>query len=473
MRWGRRDRPAGTRAQGLEPAEEAAGLGAGHVGPFPIEVTDPIDQARHPLAHPCLVVLLVLLGDRPLPDVESGLALAPAEVRELDGRHWPVLGEVLALAHREVVDAELQAFARLGSAVGPAALVVGDPGPAVGSGADPVDLASDRRAVEGEREDLLGRGRRWVLVPLEPVGDDHVLGVGPFGLRDRVGGEAGRFPALVQDTPESVGRALDLAVLAVLDDGVHELADPRLESAPRVEPELAREHVLEVAVLERRKAGVRQVHLLALPGAQVRPVALEPPPSRVLPEREDPLQGREPLRLRCPGVGERPAPERARLADGDGFGERQLRGRDPLDPELLHEPGREHDARVTVRVGGGEHDPTPRSAQDHGEQAPLLGQSGPVDLCPRWSGVQRAEVEHRLGTRQAGEVAFEHVQDDHGVEPAAGRRVRGQYVDGVELVADAGRELGPSLSRAELRQERLDRRVRIAGEHFGQLDDRI
>src|SRR4029453_778202 len=105
------------RAERLEAAEEATRLRVRDVAAFLVELADPFDELGQPLPHPRLVLLLDLLGDRPRLDVERRVGLLAAQERELDRLYRPVLGQVVVLLHREVVDAELQALGRLGRAV--------------------------------------------------------------------------------------------------------------------------------------------------------------------------------------------------------------------------------------------------------------------------------------------------------------------------------------------------------------------
>src|SRR5215211_4146795 len=226
------------RAQGLETAEEAARLRVGDVPALLVQLADAVDQPGEALAHPRLVLLLDVLRDRPLLDVERGVGLPPAEERELDRLHRPVLGQVVALVDREVVDAELQALGRLGCAVRTAGLVVGDPRPALRHRADPVDLAADPGPLELEREPALGRGGRRLPVAFEPVADQDRLGVGALGLGDGVRGEARLVPPLVERAFERLGSAIDRPDLAILDDLVHGLADPGLVAPAGIQAEL-------------------------------------------------------------------------------------------------------------------------------------------------------------------------------------------------------------------------------------------
>ena len=99
-----------------------------------------------------------------------------------------------------------------------------------------------------------------------------------------------------------VERALDLAVLAVLDDLVDGLADPRLVADEAAEPQLRRQHVLQLAVLERRELGVRDADGLVQRRAGVGPSALEPPAAGIDAERDQPFErGEASARAARPG----------------------------------------------------------------------------------------------------------------------------------------------------------------------------
>ena len=192
--------------------------------------------------------------------------------------------------------------------------------------------------------------------------------------------------------------------------------------------------------------------------SRVRPVALEPPSARIHAERDESLERGDPFRAGDRVVTQGPAPRRRGLPDRDGLGERRIRNGRPLDPELLDEP-RAGGCLVRMRPARQQHDPLPRAAHDHAEQATLVFQPGAVAVRLRHEPIQGLEVEHRLRQREAGEVPLDGADDDHGVELAARGPMRREDLDGVRLATFPRGEPGTALPGVHRRQERLDRRV--------------
>ena len=106
----------------------------------------------------------------------------------------------------------------------------------------------------------------------------------------------------------------DHALLDLLDDRVHRLADPRVVAARLAEAELVAEHVHQLAGLEVRQAGVRDADRLVQRTPRIGPVALEPPARGIDAERDEAVESRQP----SPSAGGRRVGE-LRPPRGGGF----------------------------------------------------------------------------------------------------------------------------------------------------------
>ena len=350
--------------------------------------------------------------------------------RELDraDRAEPLEGR--GLVHRQVVDPELQALLGLRRVVGVAGLEVGDPGAARRERTDPVDHADDRHAVELELEELLDRQGLALAVVEPPVPEHPLLDEPPVGHRDRPGGELLIAPAFRDGAQDRLLRLLELTLLALLDQAVHELADPCLVAGRAAEPELVAEHVLQLAVLERGQPGVAEAEILVERSPRLGPIALEPPGGG--PQRMEPVERGQSAPVLRGGIGELASPEGRRLAGRDRLVERRPGCRPPGCTQLAREPcALGQLVSVGVGVRAHEHDPPACPADDHVEEAAFVLQPGADRFGARRRPLERRKIEHGLGTAERREVALGGARHDHRVELQTDGPVRGEDGDGI------------------------------------------
>ena len=112
-----------------------------------------------------------------------------------------------------------------------------------------------------------------------------------------------------------------------------------------------------------------------------------------------------------------------------------------------------------MRAAGHQDDTLPRATQHHPEQAAFVLQPGAIAIRLGDEPVERVEIEHRLGPRQAREVALDRADDDHGVELTARGSVGRQDLHGVGVAAFPRREARTAFAGVHRREERLDRGI--------------
>ena len=310
------------RAERLELAEEAVGLVVGPVEP--VSLSRPSSPIRPESFS--RIAFWYASSRSVVPTVHSRVSSSPVapwplQVRELDAGDRLVLLQLRGLEDGQVVDAELEVLVRLRRAIGLAGLVVGDAATGEPAGSGPIRSMYPMTVapVVVELEVALGGRGRVCAVALDPDGEHP-----PFRERRNAsdtafeGNSCGRHRRSTSAASASSVR-VDLALLAVLDDPVHELADPGVVSDGPLEPELLAEHELQRAVLQRVEPGEGRAECSCSGRPGVRPVALEPPAARVarrgprVPQRGEPLGAGDGAGPRASGAT-RPRPRRPRAA---------------------------------------------------------------------------------------------------------------------------------------------------------------
>ena len=246
------------------------------------------------------------------------------------------------------------------------------------------------------------RGGGTLGVVLEPVTEHVVLGQREERRRHRDRRELLLAPALLERVDHRPRILLELALLHLLEDRVHGLADPGVVAARPAEAELVAEHVHQLARLEVRQTGVRDADRLVERPAGVGPITLEPPSTRVDLQGDQPVERRHALPPRAGRVGEMRTPRCGRLSRGDRVLERSG-GRGRPRARLDEARAARSLVGVVLRVGAGEHHATSRPREHQVEEAPFVVEAVAVALgiaspgAPAPPGRTSARVCDRLG----------------------------------------------------------------------------